>query len=350
MVIMDGIEMSDPSQTQQMTNFSFLTTNNVAQIEVLKGPQSVLYGSNAIGGVVYIRTKPGEIGPPQVHADIEGGSFDTTRDSVSIEGGSKLVQFSFGYSYEHTNGYPLDPYGKLNDSLDEQCSWGRLDIHPGEWLDLTTILRGQYANAMSDYYPLFSNTISNVLDDPNYYSFNQDLYARQEARMHFFDNRWESMLALNYAGSENRFTDAPSQVNRQTATRAENLGDLLQVSWHNTVQLPQNNTLNFGVERKYESANTIYDMTGYQSPWTGRETIYTDSVFLQDQVGVWDRLFLTLGGRYDNHELFGSHFDYTAHTAAISPGPETKLLGGIGTGFRAPSILELTSVITAART
>ena len=88
-VIMDGIEVTDPSQTQQMTDSSFLTTNNVSQIEVLKGPQSVLYGSNAIGGVIYIRTKPGEIGEPQVHADLEGGSFCTTRDSVSVEGGSK---------------------------------------------------------------------------------------------------------------------------------------------------------------------------------------------------------------------------------------------------------------------
>ena len=91
------------------------------------------------------------------------------------------------------------------------------------------------------------------------------------------------------------------------------------------------------MERKYESANSYYD-----GPWAGRETIHTDSVFLQDQAGVWDRLFLTLGGRYDNHQI-SALISTTALTWQPFCRGRRQNCSAARPGFRAPSIYELTS-------
>ena len=75
-VLIDGIDVGNPSITNGAFDFGHLLTGDIERIEVLRGPQSGLYGSDAIGGVISITTKKGE-GPPKVTASAEGGSFGT---------------------------------------------------------------------------------------------------------------------------------------------------------------------------------------------------------------------------------------------------------------------------------
>ena len=83
-VLIDGIDANDPSQ-DGVFDFGQVLTSDIAQVEVLRGPQSSLYGSDAIGGVVNIVTKKGE-GPPQFRAALEGGSFETFNQTASVSG------------------------------------------------------------------------------------------------------------------------------------------------------------------------------------------------------------------------------------------------------------------------
>ncbi len=83
-VLIDGIDASDPSIANGTFDFAHLLTGDIEQIEVLRGPQSGLYGSDAIGGVISITTKKGE-GPPKVKASVEGGSFQTFNQTAGLE-------------------------------------------------------------------------------------------------------------------------------------------------------------------------------------------------------------------------------------------------------------------------
>ena len=90
-VLIDGIDVSDPSNPNGSFDFGQLLTGDIARIEVLRGPQSGLYGSDAIGGVISITTKNGE-GPPKVTATVDGGSFGTFNQKASLSGSHRAAR------------------------------------------------------------------------------------------------------------------------------------------------------------------------------------------------------------------------------------------------------------------
>src|ERR1700682_4733102 len=90
-VLIDGIDANDPSQ-DGVFDFGQVLTSDIERVEVLRGPQSSLYGSDAIGGVVNIVTKKGG-GPPQFTGRLEGGSFETFNQSASVRGSVCGVRF-----------------------------------------------------------------------------------------------------------------------------------------------------------------------------------------------------------------------------------------------------------------
>src|SRR5437764_2923682 len=96
-VLIDGIDANDPSQ-DGVFDFGQVLTTDLARVEVLRGPQSSLYGSDALGGVVNLVTKTGE-GPPQFTERVEGGSFDTFNQSASVRG--SVSRFNYSINVAH---------------------------------------------------------------------------------------------------------------------------------------------------------------------------------------------------------------------------------------------------------
>ena len=99
LVLIDGIQANDPTSPTGAFDFSTLTVNDIDQIEVIRGPQSTLWGSNAIGGVINIITKRGE-GPLGGYLYTEDGSFNTYREGLGVSGGNKTVNYSLSLSQQ----------------------------------------------------------------------------------------------------------------------------------------------------------------------------------------------------------------------------------------------------------
>ena len=111
-VLIDGIEANDPSTPNGGFDFGQALTGGVARIEVLRGPQSSLYGSDALGGVIDIVTREGH-GAPRLDATIEGGSFETFDQSASLSGSEKRFSYAFAIDHVRAGATPVTPLDLL---------------------------------------------------------------------------------------------------------------------------------------------------------------------------------------------------------------------------------------------
>ena len=109
-VLVDGIDISDPSSPS--IDISKMLTGDIARVEVLRGPQSGLYGSDAIGGVISITTQAGE-GPLAVSGSLEGGSFDTFNQTASLRGSDGDFHFAATVDHVHSGATPVTPLNLL---------------------------------------------------------------------------------------------------------------------------------------------------------------------------------------------------------------------------------------------
>jgi vitamin B12 transporter len=107
-VLIDGIDVSDPSNPNGSFDFAHLLTSDIQQIEVLRGPQSGLYGSDAIGGVISIITQKGD-GPPRATASVETGSYGSLNESVGLSGSQDNFNYAFNVAHYQANDVPVTP-------------------------------------------------------------------------------------------------------------------------------------------------------------------------------------------------------------------------------------------------
>src|SRR6185503_6678064 len=164
LVLIDGIEANNPIDAGRGFNFANLTSDNIDRIEILRGPQSVLYGSDAMGGVVNIITRRGA-GEPQASFMLEGGSFSTYRGSAAVSGASKLVNYSFGVSRAQSQGISsaAEELGnREKDGYRNQSFSARVGVTPLPYFDLEVFARGIDSRAEID------NGGGAGRDDPNH--------------------------------------------------------------------------------------------------------------------------------------------------------------------------------------
>ena len=111
-VLIDGIDASDPSNPNGAFDFAPVLASDIERVEVLRGPQSALYGSDAIGGVINIITKKGT-GPAQFTASAETGSFRTRNESAAVSGSKDRFNYSFDVSHLQVGALPVTPVNTL---------------------------------------------------------------------------------------------------------------------------------------------------------------------------------------------------------------------------------------------
>ena len=143
-VLIDGIDVSDPSNPNGSFDFGQLLTGDIARIEVLRGPQSGLYGSDAIGGVISITTKNGE-GPPKVTATVDGGSFGTFNQKASLSGSQDIFNYVFNIQHFQSTDTPVTPLNQLAPGEQQnQRHLQQLDIFDETWRQSDRQFRGQF--------------------------------------------------------------------------------------------------------------------------------------------------------------------------------------------------------------
>jgi vitamin B12 transporter len=329
-VLVDGMDVSDPSTANHIFDFGHLQTYDIERVEVLRGPQSGLYGADAIGGVISITTKKGD-GPAKVRGLIEGGSFETFNQAAGVSGSHERFNYAFNVSHLHAGDTPVTPERFLapgrpaiGNFYDNRTASTRLGYDVSPELSFNYVAR--YTEALlrrSDLEfppPLFVATAP--LQQSR--GTTQQFHNRGEAIWTALEGRMITRFGAQFSNILN--TDQLPGAT-QTWTR----GSREKFDVRSDFALAPGHTLVVGAERDDEHFRKI----GFS-----RDNGNT-GVFAELQSEYARRLFLVMNIRNDQNDQFGEATTWRIAPAAIVPVTETKLKASYGTGFKAPSLSQL---------
>lgn len=208
LVLVDGIKASDPFFDS--FDFGTLIVDPAARVEVLRGQQSALYGSDAIGGVVSYTTLTGAEAPG-VRLRVEGGAMGTLSGGARAAGVSGPLDYAVSVSGLHTAGYPVAVGGRRDVGSDGAAAAARLIWSPSADLRLTAVARYGHTRADtndSDPDPA-SPTFGLTIDSPGAHFVNDAFYGLVRAELRALDGRWTSGLSLQLADTRRSEFDTP---------------------------------------------------------------------------------------------------------------------------------------------
>lgn len=331
-VVIDGVKLNDPSSTGGGYNFANLLIGDASRIEVLRGPQSILWGSQAIGGVVNVVTPlPQEA--LEGTFDIETGSHKTVSARAAIGCKCGPLAFRIGAQNFTTDGISaLAPAfgGKEADGYTNRNVSGRavLDIAAGVSADV----RGYYASGRVE--------IDATNADSQEYSLNKEFVGYAGLNVDLLDGRFRNRLSYAYTETD-RDNYNPGRARQQTFDAA---GKNRRFEYQGTFAVAEGWTLLAGAENERSEFRSVSPpaslTTPVPSPVRGEAEI--TSIYGQITAQPIEYLTLNAGLRYDDHDRFGGKTLFGAGGVLRLP-TGTIVRASYGEGFKAPTLYQLFS-------
>lgn len=321
LTLIDGVRVNDPSSPGGAFDFANLLTASVERVEVVRGPNSVPWGSQAIGGVVNVITQA----PTQqlrARGNVEYGAMDTLFASGGISGGSGIVSGALTGGYLRTDGISAYDRGTERDGYRQYGASGRVEVAfaPNIRLDL----RGYWADSRTDLdgfpAPAFA------FADTREYSTAQELYGYAGLNADFLDGRFRNVLAFQIADIDRDNYDpdvgaAPLFLSRGRSERYTYKGDLQATDQIRVVLGAEHETTRLadGTDRFSRGTTSVWG-----------------EVILTPVAG----LAITGGVRHDDDDAFGGRTTFAANAAYTLP-TGTTLRASYAEGFKAPTLYQL---------
>lgn len=346
LVLIDGIEVNDPISIDRHYDFSSLSINNIERIEVLRGPQSTLYGSDAVGGVISIITKKGE-GPLRILCTNEVGPFESHNEQASISGSTEFINYSIGISRFYTDGISTtikEDGSAEEDAYENLSTSARVGLIPTENFGIDLFLRHTDAEVETD---TFADS-NNRNDDLNYFIDTEQSLFKIQPRISLFDALWEQKLGFSFTKYRRHYFNDPD-TDHADFMRNSYESSLFKFNWQHDIHVSKSFIFTIGM-LEYEEEKAKYNeflyTDGDWGPYTysgilDEQATRTIGFFIQDQIKFKDKFFTTIGVRMDDHNRFGSENTFRITSAYLFDRIGTKIKGTYGNSFKAPSIYQL---------
>jgi len=331
-VVIDGVKLNDPSSTGGGYNFANLLVGDSSRIEVLRGPQSILWGSQAIGGVVNIVTAL-----PQQELegsfDIEAGSRQTASARAAIGGKQGPVSWRIGAQAFTTDGISaISPAfgGRETDGYTNRNLAGRIDIAITD--TVTADFRGYYARGRTE--------IDTTTGDSPAYGTAREFVGYAGLNIDLIDQRFRNRIGYGYTDTARNSFDPRNP-------RSQNLdadGRNQRIEYQGSFAIAEGWVALFGAENERSRLRSVTLPASLAAaiPAPTRATARITSFYGQLNAQPIAGLTLTGGVRTDDHNRYGSKTLFSAGGVWVLP-TGTVVRASYGEGFKAPTLYQLFS-------
>ena len=320
-VLIDGVAVNAAGGA---FDFAHVTMDNIDRIEIVRGPASVLYGSDAVAGVIHIFTRSGD-DPPAVAAALRGGSNSSFEGDVTLSGGS-AIGYSLGAGRRVTDG----TYAFNNRYENTTISAG---VHH-RFARGTLALTGRYLDA-EYHYPtdgagqaVDSNAVRNERRTVLALAGSHRLAARLTGHLQLAANEVRAI-----SDDQRDFAADPS-YSRDDARSHRRVGDARL-----DLALPASSTLSAGYEYQHQ-AEARTGTSSFGDPLPFDETRFNHAYYGQLIAGNTSRGSIVIGGRIDDNERFGV-FRTGRAAGSLALGVGSRLRAAVGTAFKEPNFDEV---------
>lgn len=317
LVLIDGVRVN--SGFNNAYDFANLSLDNVERIEVLHGPQSTLYGSEAMGGVINIVTRRGAV-QPTGSVTVEGGTYESLRSRAQFAAPAGPLALAAEGSYLTTAN------DRINSDLDAWNGSGRVTWDALERLRVSFL--GTYLQSEA------GSPNDKFTNDPNDYLRNENTLVALTLTADPTD-WWNVKLTVSHAHERAYFSGREPNPPFFFGDFTElTVTDRDQIDFQNVFTLGDHHTVLLGGLYDDSSADDVNTFGTLDKTVTDK-ALYTQ----YDWIPV-ERLTLTVGGRLDDYSTFGTHGTYRFGGRFTTPGTATILRASVGSGFRAPSFVQ----------
>ncbi len=338
LILIDGVPANDASGVTAEFDINHFAIDQIERVEILKGAQSVLYGSDAVAGVINIITKKqGSNKPIGANATLAGGSYGTFKASAGIGGSTKAFNYNLQYTRLQSDGFSAAYDESKNKHFDNDgFKQDVAAINLGWQATTNWQLRayGQYGKYQADI------DDGAMADDKNNTLKNKNLQLTLSSLNKFTAGSLHINLNLNNTRRQlDDEKNVPADPNDYDPFNGLYKGKTLFAEAYTNLNLGTHAGLLVGADLRAQKASieTTYGTLGDDSLKSDQTSGYT-SFFLKDLGGF----NAELGARYTHHSVFGAAFTYSINPSFVI-NKQLKLFASMASGFRAPSLYNLAS-------
>jgi vitamin B12 transporter len=346
LVLIDGVPANDPSDPNGAFNFGEDILDDIDRIEIVRGPMSGLYGSNAIGGVINLITLQGS-GKPKADITLAGGFPSQGQGNAVISGASGPFDYALSGGLDEESGFDdtarrLTVYAGNKDPFRAKSGTANLGytLAPGTRVYVIIRARDSDSGYPNLGYPIY--------DDPNEYGYDENLFGKLGITSELFDGRLSTELFVAQIDDNRRYSNLLDGNDPNFATANDHYhGYETDVQWNNTLHLPDAgpataSSFLFGIEYINNTAKENVDESGFTENVNASQ--HSVAGHIGGQTTLYQRLTLTAALRDDSVSSFGNALTGRIGGVLAIPEADLRLKSSYGTSFLAPSLFDLYGV------
>jgi len=338
LILIDGIPVNDPSVITNYFDLNFINIDQVERIEILKGGQSTLYGSDAVAGVINIISKKAGADKLNIHGNFSGGSYQTLQQSLGITQGGNNVDYSFNYTHLNSDGistaFDKDNTGQFDkDNYKQHVVNGRISFRAGKQVKVN--LSGTYSNYKTEL------DASAFTDERDYSAKNNN--KQLGSGLVYTFNKGALHVNYNYNRAERSYLDDSLHKSNPyvTYSKSNYIGRTHYAELYGNWKLNQWELL-IGGDYRYNNTDQSFWSTGPFGPYAppvlnvemNQISPYASLIYKKTNFN------LELGSRLNIHSAYGNNVTFTFNPSYLIRN-KAKIFGNLYSAFKTPTLYQL---------